>query len=128
MGPAFWGLCRQQQQQQRDPTGHRIPIQARGDPADPPGPPRVPAGMTQAEIKLCSLLLREHFGEIVERVGTLLVRAGAQPLRMLVGDTGLSLEQVGPGPGGAPEELGDTPGLARSWEPLGKGKMGIFKA
>uniref|UniRef100_A0A8B9T0E2 DNA-directed RNA polymerase III subunit RPC3 n=1 Tax=Anas platyrhynchos TaxID=8839 RepID=A0A8B9T0E2_ANAPL len=49
--------------------------------------------MTQAEIKLCSLLLREHFGEIVERVGTLLVRAGAQPLRMLVGDTGLSLEQ-----------------------------------
>ncbi|XP_040394809.1 DNA-directed RNA polymerase III subunit RPC3 isoform X2 [Cygnus olor] len=50
--------------------------------------------MTQAEIKLCSLLLREHFGEIVERVGTLLVRAGAQPLRMLVGDTGLSLEQV----------------------------------
>lgn len=50
--------------------------------------------MTQAEIKLCSLLLREHFGEIVERVGTLLVRAGAQPLRMLAGDTGLSLEQV----------------------------------
>uniref|UniRef100_A0A8C3GH76 DNA-directed RNA polymerase III subunit RPC3 n=1 Tax=Cairina moschata TaxID=8855 RepID=A0A8C3GH76_CAIMO len=50
--------------------------------------------MTQAEIKLCSLLLREHFGEIVERVGALLVRAGAQPLRMLVGDTGLSLEQV----------------------------------
>lgn len=50
--------------------------------------------MTQAEIKLCSLLLREHFGEIVERVGTLLVRAGTQPLRMLAGDTGLSLEQV----------------------------------
>uniref|UniRef100_A0A493SZN9 DNA-directed RNA polymerase III subunit RPC3 n=1 Tax=Anas platyrhynchos platyrhynchos TaxID=8840 RepID=A0A493SZN9_ANAPP len=63
-------------------------------PLTPPAPPRVPAGMTQAEIKLCSLLLREHFGEIVERVGTLLVRAGAQPLRMLVGDTGLSLEQV----------------------------------
>lgn len=91
--------------------------------------------MTQAEIKLCSLLLREHFGEIVERVGALLVRAGAQPLRMLVGDTGLSLEQVGPGPRGTRSVRGhpwSARGLAwswrNSWEPLGIGKTGLCRA
>ncbi|KAM8794461.1 DNA-directed RNA polymerase III subunit RPC3 [Eudromia elegans] len=50
--------------------------------------------MTQAEIKLCALLLREHFGEIVEKIGAYLVGTGAQPLRAIVGDTGLSLHQV----------------------------------
>uniref|UniRef100_A0A803YBZ4 DNA-directed RNA polymerase III subunit RPC3 n=2 Tax=Meleagris gallopavo TaxID=9103 RepID=A0A803YBZ4_MELGA len=50
--------------------------------------------MTQAEIKLCSLLLREHFGEIVEKVGTYLVRTGSQPLRAVCADTGLALDQV----------------------------------
>ncbi|NXD17952.1 RPC3 polymerase, partial [Nothocercus nigrocapillus] len=50
--------------------------------------------MTQAEIKLCALLLREHFGEIVEKIGAYLVGTGAQPLRMIVSDTGLSLDQV----------------------------------
>ncbi|XP_021239474.1 DNA-directed RNA polymerase III subunit RPC3 isoform X2 [Numida meleagris] len=49
--------------------------------------------MTQAEIKLCSLLLREHFGEIVEKIGTYLVRTGSQPLRAIVADTGLALDQ-----------------------------------
>ncbi|XP_025071058.1 DNA-directed RNA polymerase III subunit RPC3 isoform X2 [Alligator sinensis] len=50
--------------------------------------------MTQAEIKLCSLLLQEHFGEIVEKIGTYLVRTGGQPLRVIVSDTGTSLDQV----------------------------------
>ncbi|NXW47963.1 RPC3 polymerase, partial [Nyctiprogne leucopyga] len=50
--------------------------------------------MTQAEIKLCSLLLHEHFGEIVEKVGTYLIRTGAQPLRGMVSETGLLLDQV----------------------------------
>ncbi|NXJ56031.1 RPC3 polymerase, partial [Spizaetus tyrannus] len=50
--------------------------------------------MTQAEIKLCSLLLREHFGEIVEKIGTYLIRTGTQPLRMIVNETGLLLDQV----------------------------------
>ncbi|NXW25078.1 RPC3 polymerase, partial [Circaetus pectoralis] len=50
--------------------------------------------MTQAEIKLCSLLLQEHFGEIVEKIGTYLIRTGTQPLRMIVNDTGLLLDQV----------------------------------
>ncbi|KAF1630725.1 DNA-directed RNA polymerase III subunit RPC3, partial [Eudyptes filholi] len=50
--------------------------------------------MTQAEIKLCSLLLQEHFGEIVEKIGTYLIRTGSQPLRMIVSDTGLLLDQV----------------------------------
>lgn len=50
--------------------------------------------MTQVEIKLASLLLGEHFGEIVEKVGTHLVRAGGQPLRMIAHEVGLPLDQV----------------------------------
>ncbi|KAM3657070.1 DNA-directed RNA polymerase III subunit RPC3 [Ammospiza maritima maritima] len=50
--------------------------------------------MTQAELRLCSLLLREHFGEIVEKVGNSLLRTGPRPLRLLVGDTGLLQDQV----------------------------------
>ncbi|XP_027765824.1 DNA-directed RNA polymerase III subunit RPC3 [Empidonax traillii] len=50
--------------------------------------------MTQAELRLCSLLLQEHFGEIVEKVGTSLLRTGPRPLRLLVGDTGLLPDQV----------------------------------
>ncbi|XP_064898872.1 DNA-directed RNA polymerase III subunit RPC3 isoform X2 [Columba livia] len=49
--------------------------------------------MTQAEIKLCSLLLHEHFGEIVEKIGTQLLRAGGQALRGIAGGTGLLLDQ-----------------------------------
>ncbi|XP_015505787.1 DNA-directed RNA polymerase III subunit RPC3 isoform X2 [Parus major] len=40
--------------------------------------------MTQAELRLCSLLLQEHFGEIVEKVGNSLLRTGPRPLRLLV--------------------------------------------
>ncbi|XP_015505788.1 DNA-directed RNA polymerase III subunit RPC3 isoform X3 [Parus major] len=50
--------------------------------------------MTQAELRLCSLLLQEHFGEIVEKVGNSLLRTGPRPLRLLVGDTGLLPDQV----------------------------------
>uniref|UniRef100_A0A8D0GAD9 DNA-directed RNA polymerase III subunit RPC3 n=1 Tax=Sphenodon punctatus TaxID=8508 RepID=A0A8D0GAD9_SPHPU len=50
--------------------------------------------MTQAEIKLCSLLLQEHFGEIVDKIGTHLIQAGSQPLRMITHDTGMSPDQV----------------------------------
>ncbi|NWV42184.1 RPC3 polymerase, partial [Grantiella picta] len=50
--------------------------------------------MTQAELRLCSLLLHEHFGEIVEKVGNSLLRTGPRPLRLLVGDTGLLSDQV----------------------------------
>ncbi|NXJ71864.1 RPC3 polymerase, partial [Rostratula benghalensis] len=50
--------------------------------------------MTQAEIKLCSLLLQEHFGEIVEKIGTYLIRTGPQTLRMIINETGLVLDQV----------------------------------
>ncbi|NXX46714.1 RPC3 polymerase, partial [Tricholaema leucomelas] len=49
--------------------------------------------MTQAEIKLSSLLLQEHFGEIVEKIGTFLIRTGPQPLRLIVSETGLLLDQ-----------------------------------
>uniref|UniRef100_A0A0B8RPK6 DNA-directed RNA polymerase III subunit RPC3 n=1 Tax=Philothamnus irregularis TaxID=1899461 RepID=A0A0B8RPK6_9SAUR len=50
--------------------------------------------MTQAEIKLCSLLLCEHFGEIVEKVGMQLIRMGGQTLWMISQNTGMSLDQV----------------------------------
>ncbi|NXD60191.1 RPC3 polymerase, partial [Corvus moneduloides] len=50
--------------------------------------------MTQAELRLCSLLLQEHFGEIVEKVGNSLLRTGPRPLRLLAGDTGLLPDQV----------------------------------
>ncbi|XP_062492249.1 DNA-directed RNA polymerase III subunit RPC3 isoform X1 [Pezoporus occidentalis] len=50
--------------------------------------------MTQAELKLCSLLLREYFGDIVETIGTFLIRSGPQPLRLIAADTGLLLDQV----------------------------------
>lgn len=50
--------------------------------------------MTQAEIKLCSLLLQEHFGEIVEKIGVHLIRTGSQPLRVIAHDTKASLDQV----------------------------------
>lgn len=55
--------------------------------------------MTQAELRLCSLLLKEHFGEIVEKVGSSLLRTGPRPLRLLVGDTGLLPDQVRDGKG-----------------------------
>ncbi|MEE6491610.1 hypothetical protein FKM82_016293 [Ascaphus truei] len=50
--------------------------------------------MTQVEAMLCSLLLQEHYGEIVDRVGTYLIRTGSQPLRLIANDTGTSLDQV----------------------------------
>ncbi|XP_053448129.1 DNA-directed RNA polymerase III subunit RPC3 isoform X1 [Nycticebus coucang] len=50
--------------------------------------------MTQAEIKLCSLLLQEHFGEIVEKIGVHLIRTGSQPLKVIAHDTGTSQDQV----------------------------------
>ncbi|XP_072284765.1 DNA-directed RNA polymerase III subunit RPC3 [Pyxicephalus adspersus] len=50
--------------------------------------------MTQAEAKLSSLLLREHFGEIVERVGSFLIKTGSQPLRVIAKDTDTPLDQV----------------------------------
>ncbi|KAM5129681.1 DNA-directed RNA polymerase III subunit RPC3 isoform 1-T2 [Mantella aurantiaca] len=50
--------------------------------------------MTHAEARLGSLLLQEHFGEIVDRVGTFLIRTGSQPLRVIAKDTDTPLDQV----------------------------------
>lgn len=50
--------------------------------------------MTCQEVRLCGLLLREHFGEVVEKVGTHLLRSGAQNLRIIIHETGISLDQV----------------------------------
>uniref|UniRef100_A0A3P8S1T1 DNA-directed RNA polymerase III subunit RPC3 n=1 Tax=Amphiprion percula TaxID=161767 RepID=A0A3P8S1T1_AMPPE len=50
--------------------------------------------MTAQEVRLCGLLLREHFGEVVEKVGTHLLRSGAQNLRTIIHETGLSVDLV----------------------------------
>ncbi|XP_068998812.1 DNA-directed RNA polymerase III subunit RPC3 [Embiotoca jacksoni] len=50
--------------------------------------------MTAHEVRLCGLLLREHFGEVVERVGTHLLKSGAQNLRTIVHETGPSVDLV----------------------------------
>ncbi|XP_075700200.1 DNA-directed RNA polymerase III subunit RPC3 [Rhinoderma darwinii] len=50
--------------------------------------------MTAVETQLSSLLLQEHYGEIVERVGKFLIGTGAQPLRVIVSETGTSTDQV----------------------------------
>ncbi|MEQ2216744.1 DNA-directed RNA polymerase III subunit RPC3 [Xenoophorus captivus] len=49
--------------------------------------------MTVQETRLCGLLLREHFGEVVEKVGTHLLRSGAQNLRTIVQETNLSVKK-----------------------------------
>ncbi|XP_047455868.1 DNA-directed RNA polymerase III subunit RPC3 [Mugil cephalus] len=50
--------------------------------------------MTAQEVRLCGLLLREHFGEVVEKVGTHLLRSGTQHLRAIIHETGISADLV----------------------------------
>lgn len=50
--------------------------------------------MTAQEVRLCGLLLQEHFGEVVGKVGTHLLKSGAQNLRAIIHDTGISLDLV----------------------------------
>lgn len=50
--------------------------------------------MTVQEVRLCGLLLREHFGEVVEKVGTHLLQNGEQNLRTIIQETGTSLDLV----------------------------------
>lgn len=50
--------------------------------------------MTTQEVRLCGLLLREHFGEVVEKVGTHLIKSGTQNLRTILHETGMSLDLV----------------------------------
>ncbi|XP_057690601.1 DNA-directed RNA polymerase III subunit RPC3 isoform X2 [Corythoichthys intestinalis] len=51
--------------------------------------------MTSQEVRLCGLLLREHFGEVVEKVGTNLLKGGTQTLRNIVQETGISVDLHG---------------------------------
>ena len=44
--------------------------------------------------KLCSLILAENFGSIVQTVGNALFKYGTQPLGMVQINSGLSLPQV----------------------------------
>uniref|UniRef100_UPI003AAADA91 DNA-directed RNA polymerase III subunit RPC3 n=1 Tax=Centroberyx gerrardi TaxID=166262 RepID=UPI003AAADA91 len=48
--------------------------------------------MTAQEVRLCGLLLQEHFGDVVEKVGTHLLRSGAQNLRTIIHETGTPLD------------------------------------
>ncbi len=50
--------------------------------------------MTAQEVRLCGLLLQEHFGDVVEKVGTRLIRSGVLNLRALAHETKLPLDLV----------------------------------
>ncbi|XP_038078065.1 DNA-directed RNA polymerase III subunit RPC3-like [Patiria miniata] len=50
--------------------------------------------MSVCQIHLCSLLIKEHFGDIVEKVCTHLIQNGAKPLRVAAQETGLKIDQV----------------------------------
>uniref|UniRef100_A0A671MAS4 DNA-directed RNA polymerase III subunit RPC3 n=1 Tax=Sinocyclocheilus anshuiensis TaxID=1608454 RepID=A0A671MAS4_9TELE len=50
--------------------------------------------MTAQEVRLCGLLLQEHFGDVVEKVGTHLIRSGVLTLRALAHETKLPLDLV----------------------------------
>lgn len=44
--------------------------------------------------KVCSLILYEHFGEIVQKVGTDLFKWGPKPLGLIESSTKLPLDKV----------------------------------
>uniref|UniRef100_UPI00398EFF5D DNA-directed RNA polymerase III subunit RPC3 n=1 Tax=Pristiophorus japonicus TaxID=55135 RepID=UPI00398EFF5D len=50
--------------------------------------------MTHLESHICSHLLLAHYGQIVARVGSHLIRAGSQPLRLIASDTETPIDQV----------------------------------
>ncbi|XP_072572779.1 DNA-directed RNA polymerase III subunit RPC3 isoform X2 [Paramormyrops kingsleyae] len=50
--------------------------------------------MTAQEVRLCGLLLQEHFGEVVEKVGTHLLRIGPLSLRAIAHETSTPLDLV----------------------------------
>ncbi|XP_030640568.1 DNA-directed RNA polymerase III subunit RPC3 [Chanos chanos] len=50
--------------------------------------------MAAQEVRLCGLLLQEHFGEVVEKIGIHLLRSGALNLRAVVQETNTSLDLV----------------------------------
>ncbi|KAM6967861.1 DNA-directed RNA polymerase III subunit RPC3 [Aplochiton taeniatus] len=50
--------------------------------------------MTAQEVRLCGLLLQEHYGEIVQKVGSHMLRSGAQNLRVIAHETGTALDLV----------------------------------
>ncbi|XP_033124022.1 DNA-directed RNA polymerase III subunit RPC3-like [Anneissia japonica] len=50
--------------------------------------------MSKTQCKLGALLMQDHYGEVVEKVCTCLVKNGAKPCRLLANETQLKLEQV----------------------------------
>ncbi|CAH1796174.1 unnamed protein product [Owenia fusiformis] len=50
--------------------------------------------MSKLEIEISSLLLKEHFGDIVQKVGTVLLRKRQLPLGVIGKECGLKIDQV----------------------------------
>ncbi|XP_023226320.1 DNA-directed RNA polymerase III subunit RPC3-like [Centruroides sculpturatus] len=50
--------------------------------------------MSKNQIMLCSSLLKEHFGEIVQKVAIMLKKYGSRPLRIIAQETMLPLRKV----------------------------------
>ena len=51
--------------------------------------------MSLNQIFACSLIMKELFGEVVEKVGTYLIKKGPMLRGLIVQDTELNVEQVG---------------------------------
>ncbi|KAJ8311778.1 hypothetical protein KUTeg_010672, partial [Tegillarca granosa] len=49
--------------------------------------------MSKTKVELCRLVLREHFGDIAEKIGTFLLRKSSCPLKHIVAETGIDIEQ-----------------------------------
>ena len=50
--------------------------------------------MSLTKINVCRQLLRDHFGEMTEQVAVFLMKKGSCPLRQIVVETKLKLDQV----------------------------------
>jgi len=50
--------------------------------------------MSKYQLELCCAIVKEYYGDIVEKVALFIVKKGSLPLRVIVKGTGLSVKQV----------------------------------
>lgn len=50
--------------------------------------------MSKCKTELCKLILREHFGDLAEKVAYLLLSKGACSLRQIASETSLHIDKV----------------------------------
>ena len=50
--------------------------------------------MSLSETNLCGRLLKEHYGDVLEKIGLHLAKKGPSPVGIIAKDTSLKVEQV----------------------------------